>query len=96
MPNLKIVVNDQVQMNGDLGTWSSEPPFISQQKLAIATKRDEPWSVAVLSLVAKAATGTPIHTINITTRDDGWTLDVLTDPPPDSGHSDTETPNPVS
>lgn len=76
MPSLRITVDDKVVMDGDMGTWTTEPPFISEQKLAIAAKKDQPWAIPVLSLVAKAATGAHIQAIDIRTGLKGWTLSV--------------------
>ena len=76
MPNLRITIDGEVQMDGDLGTWSTEPPFITAQKLAIAAKRDQPSAIPIMGLVAKAATGEHISAIEVRTLGDGWEMKV--------------------
>lgn len=76
MPTLRVTVNDVVVMDGDLGKWSSEPPFITEQQLAIANKQAQPWSMPLLMTIRQALMGEPTRAIDIHTRTDGWTLEV--------------------
>jgi hypothetical protein len=75
--HIKVAVDGKVRMNGDLGDWTTEPPFITEQKLAVAAKRDDPWSVPILMMFARSATNGRSVSIEVTTEDNGsYSMDV--------------------
>lgn len=79
MAHIEIVVDGEVLMSGDPGSWRSTPPDIESLKLKTG---GQPWGIALMGAVAEAATLSMANlpatdtTIVVTTRDNGWTLDV--------------------
>jgi len=73
MAHLRITIDDAVVI---LGQWSTEPPFISEQHLAIANRTDQPWSIH--SGAHREGHHTTIQDTELTvqTRETGWTLTV--------------------
>lgn len=78
MTHVKLTIDGEVQMDGDLGSWSKEPPAVSDLKLKAGVPGSaSQWSMAVLQVIAAAAVKrVKSTTIEVTTRAGGWTLDV--------------------
>ncbi|WP_100481924.1 MFS transporter, partial [Mycobacteroides abscessus] len=82
MSNIKITVDGKVLMDTDPGKWRSTPPDIPDLK---RQSGGQGWGLAVMVTLAQAGTlaelGQPIGdtTMTITTRANGWTLDVEQD-----------------
>ncbi|MBN7332401.1 MFS transporter [Mycobacteroides abscessus] len=82
MSNIKITVDGKVLMGTDPGKWRSTPPDIPDLK---RQSGGQGWGLAVMVTLAQAGTlaelGQPIGdtTMTITTRANGWTLDVEQD-----------------
>ncbi|WP_457060251.1 MFS transporter [Mycobacteroides abscessus] len=82
MSNIKISVDGKVLMDTDPGKWRSTPPDIPDLK---RQSGGQGWGLAVMVTLAQAGTlaelGQPIGntTMTITTRANGWTLDVEQD-----------------
>lgn len=79
MSHITITVDGDTLMDADPGSWNSTPPNIDSLKLKLG---GQPWGIALIGAVAEAGTlsmanlpGTDT-TIVVTTRDNGWTLDV--------------------
>ncbi|CPR78950.1 Hypothetical major facilitator transporter [Mycobacteroides abscessus subsp. abscessus] len=82
MSNIKITVDGKVLMDTDPGKWRSTPPDIPDLK---RQSGGQGWGLAAMVTLAQAGTlaelGQPIGdtTMTITTRANGWTLDVEQD-----------------
>ncbi|SHS60373.1 MFS transporter [Mycobacteroides abscessus] len=82
MSNIKITVDGMALMDTDPGKWRSTPPDIPDLK---RQSGGQGWGLAVMVTLAQAGTlaelGQPIGntTMTITTRANGWTLDVEQD-----------------
>ncbi|MDO3206618.1 MFS transporter [Mycobacteroides abscessus] len=79
MSHIRIIVDGDTLMDADPGNWRSTPPDIESLKLKTG---GQPWGIALMGAVAEAATLSMANlpatdtTIVVTTRDNGWTLDV--------------------
>ncbi|CPX29539.1 Hypothetical major facilitator transporter [Mycobacteroides abscessus] len=79
MAHITITIDGDTLMDADPGSWRSTPPDIESLKLKTG---GQPWGIALMGAVAEAATlsmanltGTDTA-IMVTTRDNGWTLEV--------------------
>jgi len=52
--HLKVVVDGEVLMDADPGTWSSEPPDLESLKGALASRggENQPWMMSILYTLA--------------------------------------------
>lgn len=75
MTHVTLTIDDTELMNGDLGQWSTEPPAISDLKLKVGK---EPWAIPTLQAIASAAITAKDTHITVTTRADGWGMEVST------------------
>ncbi|OHT87130.1 MFS transporter [Mycobacteroides saopaulense] len=79
MSHITITIDGDTLMDADPGSWRSTPPDIEALKLKSG---GQPWGIALMGAVAEAATLSMANlpatdtTIVVTTRDNGWTLDV--------------------
>ncbi|BBU22150.1 hypothetical protein [Mycobacterium xenopi] len=77
MAHLRITIDGNVAMNGDLGEWTTNPPTLLTEQLKANTK-PAPWMRALMLTIADAAmTNRDLHA-NVHTRPDGWDLSVTT------------------
>lgn len=78
MAHVKVTVDGKVEMNGDLGQWTSTPPALVRDSLKRGA-RPSLWMRCLLLFIADVGmTNNPI-TVTITTRPDGADLS-YTDP----------------
>jgi hypothetical protein len=75
MPALHVTIDGKTVIDGDLGQWTTDPPAILREQLA-GNVTPQPWMRCLLLLVATAAVGDQDVTVDIATRDNGWTLEV--------------------
>jgi hypothetical protein len=75
MSALKLVVNGQTLMDGDLGEWRHKPPT-SVQHLLQPGKKPQPYMQAALMALMEAAIKDVDTTIKVRTKARGWTIDV--------------------
>ncbi len=70
MPSLRIVVNGETWMNGDLGEWQQKQPaqFVEAFKNPRAAR---PGMMQLLTAMGECATSDKAHTLELTTSDDG-------------------------
>lgn len=73
--HLKVVINGQVRMDSDSGQWTDTPPELVKELLANHLQ-PEPWSQALLTVVARAAATQTDTTAEITSTPKSWTLNV--------------------
>lgn len=78
MPHLSITVDDRVIMDGDLGAWTTEPPELKTIIDQVKRKgmNAEEWMLDILNHVAKVGSGARSRRIVVTTRGDGYDLNV--------------------
>lgn len=78
MANLRITVNGDTIMDGDLGSWSSEPPEL--KTIIDQVKRQgmnaEEWMLDVLNHTAKVGSGGRARTVDVRTSADGYDVAV--------------------
>lgn len=75
MATMKLTVNDDVILDGDLGEWTDNPPALLTDQLKAGAK-PRPWMRAVLLTVADFATGKQSMDVNVQHRSNRWTLAV--------------------
>lgn len=70
MTSLRIIVNGETWMNGDLGEWQQKQPaqFVEALKNPRAA---QPGMMQLLTAMGECATGTRDYTLELTTSDDG-------------------------
>ncbi len=79
MSHITITIDGETIMDADPGTWRSTPPDVEALKLKSS---GQPWGIALMGAVAEAATLSMANlpatdtTIAVTTRNNGWALDV--------------------
>jgi hypothetical protein len=75
MPQIKVTIDNTVVMDGDLGSWTDDPPEILTEQLK-AGARPAPHMRALLGVIAEVAlTGKNLQA-DVQTRTDGWALTV--------------------
>lgn len=78
MSNIRIVVDDEVLMDANPGTWTTSPPDINKLGFRGKGNQPEPWRQLILHTIAEAATlalaGKQAGnvTIEVATHADGW------------------------
>lgn len=75
MTNMRVTLNGDVLMDGDLGQWSTNPPPLLAEQLKAHTT-PKPWMRAIMLTIADAATSNQSTTIDVTTRSNRWDLHV--------------------
>lgn len=70
MPSLRIVVDGETWMNGDLGEWQQTQPkqFVEALKNPRSAR---PGMMQLLTAMGECATSDKAHTLELTTSDDG-------------------------
>lgn len=76
MSHLKISIDDQVLMDGDIGQWTAEPPRGVQDLVSKASGNTDPWHQAILVVMTHTIAAQKNATITVNTQADGWTLEV--------------------
>ena len=75
MTNLRVTLDGETVIDGDMGEWNANPPEILREQLA-ATSTPRPWMRCLLMVVANAAlTGTDTEVV-VRTSENRWTLEV--------------------
>jgi hypothetical protein len=74
MATLRITVDGNTVMDGDLGQWTTEPPFIAEQLKANA--RPAPWMRCLMLTLADAAMSEKVMSVDVRTRANGWDFSV--------------------
>lgn len=75
MARVRVVIDEGVEMDEDLGRWTSEPPQILREQLA-ANATPKLYMRCLLLIVADAAMSDTDTAIDITTDDDSWQMTV--------------------
>lgn len=79
MSNIKITLDGKTLMDADPGTWRATPPSLPDLK---RQSGGQGWGLTVMATLAQTATlaglgqDTGNTTMTITTRANGWTVDV--------------------
>jgi hypothetical protein len=73
---MRVTVDGQVIMDGDLGQWSTDPPELIKDQLR-ANARPAPWMRALMMTMADAAMGGQSISVDVKTRGDGWDFSVI-------------------
>jgi hypothetical protein len=76
MASIKITVDGIVQMNGEPGQWTDNPPELFNPTKLRARSSQEPWLLALLPEFAKALMTSTSLTADVRTRPDGYDLSV--------------------
>jgi putative MFS transporter len=77
-----VVIDGATIMDANPGQWTETPPGLD---VITKAERKEPWMIPIMAAIAEAAvkahTGQPQRdtTITVTTRTDGWNLNVETE-----------------
>lgn len=83
MAHLRVTIDGQVAMDGDLGQWSDNPPDIIAEQLK-ANARPAPWMRCLMMVMADAAASGKSASVRIVTRNGDekatgrWAMDVTT------------------
>lgn len=75
MSRIRLTIDGDTIMDGDLGQWHNKPPESLTQHLNPAAN-PQPWAKAAMLAIVQAALEKRDVVIVVTTRDGGWTLDV--------------------
>lgn len=75
MPTMRVTIDGNVVMDGDLGNWSTNPPELITEQLK-ANARPAPWMRALMLTMAEAAMSEQSMTVDVVTRADGWDYSV--------------------
>ena len=82
MAHITVTIDGDTIMDADPGTWSTTPPDINALGFRGRSSQPEPWRQLIMLTIAETATlalagkpGVNTH-INVTTRTDGWTMDM--------------------
>lgn len=75
MSRIRLTIDGDTIMDGDLGQWQNKPPESLTQHLD-PTANLQPWAKAAMLAIVQAALEKRDTAITVTTRDRGWTLDV--------------------
>lgn len=75
MAHARITIDGATLLDANLGEWTRTLPDILQQQLNPGAQ-PQPWMKALLLMVAEAAAGNQPFQADVTTRDNGWVLDV--------------------
>ena len=76
MAHIKVTIDGKVEMDGELGQFTTEPPLISAQKLAIQNRKAAPWSMPLLTLISSLGLRPGRLDIEISTHQTGFTIGV--------------------
>lgn len=76
MTLIHLTIDDEVVMNNDLGTWSTEPPALTDLKLKTG---NQPWAIPAIQVIAHAAIHQQDTVITVHTHTGGWSITVNTD-----------------
>lgn len=79
--HIKLTVDGETLMDGDLGEWKHKPPTAIQH-LIKPGRKPEPYLQAALGAVLEASLISKSATIDCTTRENGWTVSVDHEPKP--------------
>jgi hypothetical protein len=75
MTHIKLTVNGETLMDGDLGQWKRTPPS-ALQKLLKPGRQPEPYLQAALGALVEASIKNTDTTIEATAAPNGWTVSV--------------------
>jgi hypothetical protein len=75
MTHIKMVLDEKVLMDGDLGDWQHKPPTAIQHLLRPGTK-PQPYLQAALAAVMEAALTDRSTLIDVHTEPQGWSVRV--------------------
>lgn len=75
MARIRLEIDGYIEMDADLGKWTSEPPQILRDQLA-ANNAPKPYMRCVLMVVADAAMSETDTSIDITTYGNNWMMRV--------------------
>lgn len=75
MSLLKVTIDGQTAMDGDLGEWSSNPPSLVTEVLK-NNITPKPWMRCLMLVIAEAGMTGKDTTVDVTTSDNGWTINV--------------------
>lgn len=70
MSHLRITVDDQILMDSTVGSWSQEPPTITNDLLR-GQHNNKPWSMPLLSVLMPVLISNRDASITVTTQGDG-------------------------
>ena len=77
MTHIRVTIDGQTKMDGDLGQWTEQPRPVGDMMAEIkANTRNAPWMRTILDLIAKAAMIGKGFTAEVSTRPDGYALSV--------------------
>lgn len=77
MSHLKVVINDETVMDGDMQSWEQRSPdFVANALQSMANGAPAPYMRALMLVVAEAAMTQTYTQINVKHSGSGWTLDV--------------------
>lgn len=75
MSTMRVTLDGHIAMDGDLGTWTDNPPKIITDQLK-ANAKPAPWMRALMLTIADAAMSGQSMSADVKTRPDGWDLSV--------------------
>lgn len=75
MATMRVTIDGQTVMDGDMGQWTTEPPAILTDQLK-ANSKPAPWMRALMLTMADAAMGEQAISVEVKTRADGWDYSV--------------------
>ena len=77
MTHIRVTIDGQTKMDGDLGQWTEKPRPVEDMLAEIkANTRNAPWMRTILDLLAKAGMGGGGFSADVRTRTDGYDLSV--------------------
>ena len=75
MAKVKLTINDKVEIDGDLGEWTSEPPEFLSRQLKPGAK-PQPYMQAILLAVTHAVMTDRSVVIDAFHRSNRWNINV--------------------